>query len=63
MFRMTHIALHNKHCTAQEDPSYLDDPNLRMAFASKLDAKSHVIQDKSMVLQIFYESRIAALDR
>jgi hypothetical protein len=34
-----------------------------MAFASKLDAKSHVIQDKSMVLQIFYESRIAALDR
>ena len=47
----------------QEDPSYLDDPNLRMAFSSKLDAKSHTVQDKSMTLQIFYESRIAALDR
>jgi hypothetical protein len=49
--------------TLQADPSYLHDPHLRMAFASKLDAKSHEIQDKSIVLQTFYEGRIAALDR
>jgi hypothetical protein len=49
--------------TSQADPSYLHDPHLRMAFASKLDAKSHEIQDKSIVLQTFYEGRIAALDR
>jgi hypothetical protein len=52
-----------KTCIHQADPSYLDDPHLRMAFASKLDAKSHEIQDKSIVLQTFYEGRIAALDR
>ncbi|KAG5178054.1 hypothetical protein JKP88DRAFT_264782 [Tribonema minus] len=62
VLRRLRMALSVAVAKEQEDPSYLHDPSLRMAFASKLDARSHTIQDKSMPLQIFYESRIAALD-
>jgi len=40
-----------------------DDPAVRLAFAAKLDARTHEIQDRQIVLQQFYECRIAALER
>mmetsp|Transcript_12619 Transcript_12619/g.29619 ORF Transcript_12619/g.29619 Transcript_12619/m.29619 type:complete len:156 (+) Transcript_12619:164-631(+) len=40
-----------------------NDPNARLAFAHKLDTRTHEIQDRQLVLQHFYESRVAALER
>lgn len=40
-----------------------NDPNERLAFATKLDARTHEIQDRQLVLQQFYEGRVAALER
>jgi hypothetical protein len=40
-----------------------DDPNVRLAFATKLDARTHEVQDRQLVLQQFYECRVAALER
>jgi hypothetical protein len=40
-----------------------DEPNARLAFATKLDARTHEVQDRQLALQQFYECRVAALER
>jgi hypothetical protein len=40
-----------------------DDPNVRLAFSSKLDSQTRHIQDLQVHVQQFYECRVAALER
>jgi hypothetical protein len=40
-----------------------NEPNARLAFATKLDARTHEVQDRQLALQQFYECRVAALER
>jgi hypothetical protein len=40
-----------------------NDPNFRAAFCSRLDTNTKYIQDVQVILQQFYESRVASLER
>ena len=39
------------------------DPSVRAAFASRLDTSTQVVQDMQVIVQHFYEGRIASLER
>lgn len=40
-----------------------NNPSVREAFCSKLDHMTQVVQDNQLILQTFYETRVASLER
>ena len=49
--------------TIEERKQNSSDPGVRAAFSSKLDSNTQRFQDKQVIVQQFYEGRIASLER